>query len=109
MTTFNLSEQRHKVTLIGWFPNIFYLRIAKGKLALCWLPFLGVSKHLYNSLRWLVCWLVHWSVPILVLPGKSRAWFVIQLVFTPMLYSLDLVLTKLKEPLDFVLITRYFV
>jgi hypothetical protein len=44
--------------------------------------FLGASKRLYNSLHWLVAWSVGWFVPILLLPVKSRAWFVIQLVLS---------------------------
>jgi hypothetical protein len=46
--------------------------------------FLGANKRLYNSLLWLVRWLfrplVGPSVPILLLPGISCPWFVIQLV-----------------------------
>jgi hypothetical protein len=37
----------------------------------------------------LVRWLVGWSVPILLLPGKSRAWFFIQLVFVTCDICLD--------------------
>jgi hypothetical protein len=58
------------------FPRKFSYQVTK----------LFLGKHLYNSLRSsirpLVDWLVGWSVPILLLPAKSRAWFVLQLVLT---------------------------
>jgi hypothetical protein len=47
--------------------------------------FLGARKRLYNSLHWLI----RPSVRILLLPQKSRAWFVLQLVL-PFLSSLQI-------------------